>query len=732
MPVTNRKSDSVPTSWLFRRGLPVSSLFSVTIALLCVAPAQASAESIESSKDQITSPFSSELGGQQAIPEVLTTTRLRQPKSRVPGTTTIISGKLIRQLGIMNLVEVFRLVPGMTVNYVGSNQPVTSYHGTVHYEQRRMQVQIDGRTSYRANLSDVDWNLMPVPLELIERIEVSRGPNSAAYGINAFLGTINIITRAPEDTAGVELRGVGGSRDYGRVFGSVGSGDGDYNWRLAYEKRRSDGFDEQVDTDDGETLKPFNNGYDINTLTYDGTQEFSQTYSLDLRAGVVEGVDEEDNLKEGKLGIGDDPDILVDDYYLQSKLNVSTSANHFFHIQTSFQNYKRRQSWRICIPNSQFSQIIAGAPVSLSRCSGNEVDPLLADLNEDIEESRLEFEIQDTLLFSPDLKLVTGLGHRKDTYRSDTFFNGRGSNYQSRVFGNLEYSPLRWLTFNAGGNWEKTSTTDNSYFSPRVAANFILQDNHALRFVFSQAVRTPDAFEQEPDWSYLATNVAAPFQAVEGRRFEVENIVNSANSTYGKEVQEERITSREISYFGQFYLDSSTLSLEARYFRDTLRDMISGVISINEWTVDNNVALDQKGFEVEASLEFPGTRFRLGYAYLDQDGWYTGDDNRSGIDKDFRVELLGRLSVEHSGSVVWIQELPYNLTASSAYYWADEFRYSQFERADFRLAKQVFAQGYGYELAFTMQHYLQTEPTLSSDNRINDHNQFFVEAGIRF
>ena len=28
-----------------------------------------------------------------------------------------------------------------------------------------------------------------------------RGPNSAAYGINAFLGTINIITRAPEDTA---------------------------------------------------------------------------------------------------------------------------------------------------------------------------------------------------------------------------------------------------------------------------------------------------------------------------------------------------------------------------------------------------------------------------------------------------------------------------------------------------------------------------------------------------
>jgi iron complex outermembrane receptor protein len=671
---------------------------------------------------------------QQAIPDVLTTTRLRQPKSRVPGTTSIITGDLIRDLGIMNLVEVFRLVPGMTVNYVGSNLPVTSYHGTVHYEQRRIQVQVDGRTAYRASLSQVEWNTMPVPLELIERIEVSRGPNSAAYGINAFLGTINIITRAPQDTAGVELRAVSGSRGYRRVFGSVGSGDADNAWRLAYEKRRSDGFDQLLDDKNKKTtIKPFNDGYDINTFNYDSTLTFNPTYSLDLRAGVVDGVDENDNIKEGKLGVGKDPDAIVDDYYLQTRLNVSTSDRHFFHLQASFQNYKRRQSWTTCIKNDDFNAILNGNEVTLERCSANEVKPpLLADLNDDIEESRLEFEIQDTLLFSPDLKLVTGLGHRKDTYRSETFFNGRGNNYQSRVFGNLEYSPFGWLTLNTGGNWEKTTTTDESYFSPRVAANFILGDNHALRFVFSKAVRTPDAFEQNPDWSYLATNVAPPFTFIEGERFRVEDLVNPANSTYGKWLEEERITSREISYFGQYYLNTSTLSLEARYFNDTLRDMISGVLSINEWTIDNNVALDQEGFELEASFEFPGSRFRVGYAYLDQNGRYTGEDNRPGIDKQFRVDLLGRLSVEHSGSLAWIQQLPYNLTASTAFYWADEFRFAHFERADFRLAKRVFAQGYGYELALTMQHYITAEPTLSPDNRINDHNQFFVEAGVRF
>ncbi|WP_225314946.1 TonB-dependent receptor plug domain-containing protein [Marinobacter confluentis] len=705
------------------------------MALLCISPGVAQAQANPVGQTELqddalladASALPDAYGVQSAIPEVLTTTRLRQPKSRVPGTTSIISGDMIRKLGIMNLVEVFRLVPGMTVNYVGSNVPVTSYHGTVHYEQRRMQVQVDGRTSYRANLSQVEWNTMPVPLELIERIEISRGPNSAAYGINAFLGTINIITRAPEDSAGIELRAISGSRGYRRAFGSYGGGDNDYTWRLAYEKRMSDGFDEQFDTGADDPVKPFINGYDINTFSYDGSLALSPDYELELRAGVVEGVDEEDSLKEGKLGSADDANILVDDYYLQSKLNVTTSDRHFFHIQASFQNYKRRQRWTTCISGNS---LFAGDPEICDLSDPNDA-PVIAILNEDIEENRLELELQDTLLFSPNLKLVSGLGYRKDSYESETYFNGRGNNYQSRAFGNLEYSPLRWLTLNAGGNWEKTSTTDDSYFSPRIASNFILDDNHTLRFVFSKAVRTPDAFEQDPDWSYRPANVAPPFEFLEGQRFLVSDLVSQGSSTYGNRLEEERITSREISYFGQYYLDEGTFTLEARYFHDELTDMISGIISTSRWTIDNNIDMDQEGFELEGMLEYPGTRIRATYAYLDQDTEYVGKPI-SDYDRDQAIELVGRLSVRHSGSVALIKDLPYNVKAATAFYWADEFRLSQFERADFRLAKQVYERNFSYELALTMQHYVTAKPTLSPDNKINDQNQFFVEAGIRF
>lgn len=715
------------------RSPSLSRLVVIALAgsLFAVAAARADDDAAEgydlAALDDAPEAFELESG----VPEVLTTTRLRQPKSRVPGTTTIITGDMIRDLGIMNLVEVFRLVPGMTVDAVGSNQPVTSYHGTVHYEQRRLQIQVDGRTSYRPSLSDMDWNTMPVPLDLIERIEISRGPNSAAYGINAFLGTINIITRAPEDSAGVELRGISGSRGYRRAFGSVGDTGEDYKWRLAYEKRKSDGFDEQED--DGKYY-PFHNGYDMNTFNYDSNLTINNNYNLDIRAGVVDGIDEEDARKNGKLGANENSDILVDDYYLQTRLNVSTSDRHFFHIQTSFQNYDRRERVNICIPQAEFDQILdPNTPTpDLTACTSDEVSPLRATLNEDAEESRLEFEIQDTMLFNPDLKLVSGLGYRKDTYRSETFFNGRGNNYQSRIFGNLEYSPFRWLTLNSGGNWEKTTTTDEGYFSPRFAANFILSNNHTLRFVYSRAVRTPDAFEQNPDWSYRPRNVPSPYSSLEGERFLIENLVDQSTSTYGKDLEEERITSREISYFGQFYTDSATFSLEVRYFNDELRDMISGIINEEEWTIDNNVALDQEGFEVEASLDFPGTRLRMGYAYLDQDGRYTGANDRDAGDKQYAIDLLGRLSVRHSGSFTWIQDLPFNLTSAAAFYFADEFRRSQFERIDLRLARSIYQSGYSYEIALTMQHYLNRDVELSPDNIIKDHNQFFVEAGVRF
>ncbi|MDC0663391.1 TonB-dependent receptor plug domain-containing protein [Marinobacter sp. SS21] len=677
-------------------------LAAALLAPLSSVPAQVLADNLVAALD-VSDAFAEDYGFllEAPVPEVLTTTKLRQPKSRVPGTTTVIQGQLIRDLGILNLVEVFRLVPGMTVGYVGSNRPVTSYHGTVAYDQRRLQVLIDGRTAYLPSLSGVDWNTMPVALENIERIEISRGPNAAAYGINAFLGTINIITRSPEDTQGVNLHTSYGSRGHKNVFGSAGNVSDDFGWRLSYERRDEDGFDFQVN-DDTLERETVHDGYSLNFFNYDARKTLSSVHSLDLRAGVTDGIDEEDKGRIGdEFGAITDPDVDVRDYYLQARWNYAPLENHYLHVQASYQNYDRHQKWRTCPPGFGFC----------------------ADTNQNIEESRLELEIQDTLILNPDLRLVSGLGYREDRFNSDTFFNGNGSNYQSRLFSNVEYTPIQWLTFNVGANWEDSNTLDNEVISPRFAANFQLAENQTLRFVFSKAVRTPDAFEQGADWGYRATNVEPDALAfLEGMRV---GPVFQAPGT----LDEERIISREISYFGQFRVGDGLLSTEIKYFYDHLRDIISGHLSLGEWDLDNNVALDQKGFEVETSLEYPDTQLRLTYAYMDQDGEYTGEPV---ADEQEFIDLESRLTARHSGSAVWVQQYGFDISSALAYYFVDEFRRGQFERADLRLVKNVYTPRLNYDVAVIFQYYLHDIPPISRNNIIKDRNQVFLEAGLRF
>jgi len=187
-------------------------------------------------------------------------------------------------------------------------------------------------------------------------------------------------------------------------------------------------------------------------------------------------------------------------------------------------------------------------------------------------------------------------------------------------------------------------------------------------------------------------------------------------------------------------MKEALLYLEVRGFRDELRNMIGGVMQLQDWTLANSLAANQQGFEIEAMLEYPATTLRASYAYLDQDTWYIGDpiiDENGNVDTEKQrkqAELLERMSVTHSGSLAVIRQLPWAMKASAAYYWADEFMRleEQFERIDARISKQFFGPRYSAELAFTLQHYLNRDPELGRDDNIDHHNQFFVEAAVRF
>ncbi len=73
-------------------------------------------------------------------------------------------------------------------------------------------------------------------MEAVEQVEVIRGPGSALYGANAFLGVVNVVTRKPDQTM-ASASGMGGLvRDRGmrgaQAFANVVSGEGKHAARM--------------------------------------------------------------------------------------------------------------------------------------------------------------------------------------------------------------------------------------------------------------------------------------------------------------------------------------------------------------------------------------------------------------------------------------------------------------------------------------------------------------------
>merc|ERR1711879_499450 len=97
---------------------------------------------------------------------------------------------------------------------------------------------------FRAGIAAVVWDDIPVALEDIQRIEITRGPNSATYGSNSFLGVINVVTKDPRDTLGTQIRYRNGSQGIDDSYVSYSwMASQDASYRVSARLQADDGFD---------------------------------------------------------------------------------------------------------------------------------------------------------------------------------------------------------------------------------------------------------------------------------------------------------------------------------------------------------------------------------------------------------------------------------------------------------------------------------------------------------
>jgi iron complex outermembrane receptor protein len=91
----------------------------------------------------------------------------------------------------------------------------------------------------------VPWANLPLLVEDIERIEIIRGPNAVTYGTNAFLATINIITRHSAEDLGARYSltsSAGSYPDVTDAYFRYGYQMDNLDWRVSAGSLNDDGF----------------------------------------------------------------------------------------------------------------------------------------------------------------------------------------------------------------------------------------------------------------------------------------------------------------------------------------------------------------------------------------------------------------------------------------------------------------------------------------------------------
>lgn len=156
--------------------------------------------------------------------QVTSVGRKAQQLSKAPAAVFVVTAEDIRRSGATSIPEVLQWVPGLTVQRIDGRSWVVSARGSARLFADKMLVMIDGRSLYTPLFAGVIWDAIDVPLELIERIEVVRGPGAVMWGPNAVNGVINIITRKAQDTKGTRVNVTAGNELRGAVTASWGAG----------------------------------------------------------------------------------------------------------------------------------------------------------------------------------------------------------------------------------------------------------------------------------------------------------------------------------------------------------------------------------------------------------------------------------------------------------------------------------------------------------------------------
>jgi len=484
-----------------------------------------------------------------AIPgRVTVASRHAQLLSESPSAVTVISRDDIEASGADNIPNLLRLVPGMEVMIMsGAFQAITSRTYWT-YEGNHYLVLIDGR---EANFDPVGfpvWDLQPVFLDDIERVEVIRGPASALYGANAFTGVVSITTREipARTSAGILMKAGEVGRTTTRLQAATRVGE----WGFLI----NGGMDFSGDFNDPRQSEK--NAWLVRALL---ERRWSESRRLLVDAAVSHG-----------QGPFPTPMGNVMGRFAPSSVRLAYESREL----------RGQLYWEYLNGRMDIDAPIEYAGVRLATFLPAPSDCHMVD-------GQLQWT--PPRFFEP-LLLVVGGGARASYFSSDqtldaeTFSDPTSPGYhrlglahwevRGGVFVHAEYALADWITVTGGTRIDYNTQTD-WFVSPRLAAVAQMTPDHYLRLGVARSFRKPNFIETV---GHLAVDFPedSPIQASSQNKFL--EFMTRVGAYSG--LEDEEMLAFEIGYQGRFLDGRLSVGLDLYY--NQLRNLIMMVPDIIE------------------------------------------------------------------------------------------------------------------------------------------------------
>jgi iron complex outermembrane recepter protein len=616
------------------------------------------------------------------IPMVSAASRFQQRLDQAPASVTIIDRELIELSGAQDIPELFRLVPGFQAYRVTGNRFGVSYHGIGKEFPNQMEVMVNGRSVYESLFSSVHWSTLGIEIHDIDYIEVVRGSNAAARGSNAYLGSINIVTRKPVQDSGLGLKVSAGdwqTRDASlRYNNSLGATD----YRISLGYRENEGFP-------AVTSGPMEDGHDLIHGNVSATYTPTLVDTLNVSAGFA----------RDRTGWGDSdhPDefIPADAYSQFQSLNWQHSfeRGHSLDVQV-YHNKFKISNWLAFGRFHDFLGIDQDTAAFLTSFDPTppELLAMVADmfgsdtafaqrvineLNTDVyggfgemESERYDLEAQHNFQLSSTIRGTWGLGIRNESLKA---FHPQSIDQDldeliARVFTHGEWQIAPAVVINGGTMVE--DSPQGVLISPRISTNFNILPGQTLRLAYARGNRAPSLLEAN---EHLTTHV--------------NDVIVDTVRVSDPNLGEEQLDSFEIGYLLQ--RSDPDIQLDVRIFRERMKEVINKysvfnppedtyfgdfthklVANFGTWTID--------GAEFQLTYRpWPETLLRLHYSNIDLD-----------TPLDFQifpqpgVTTKGNRMATHTGGILLSQRITPAWTATLSAFHESELTWEDGEYSD--------------------------------------------------